>query len=238
MRGCLFTLLLGAVVIALVVVVGLPQVAAGMVTTAVTAAGLRADDTTVTVSSDPPTDLVGLHADRVRIRASDALFRGLAIGALDLQLGDVALLDRTVGTVSGSLKDVTVENLGGREVTLDAITLGGESGDITASTIVPGAQAERLIADAIEERTGVRPTNVTLRSPDRLEADVGVTVGGSLDVTVDGGVVLAVDDNPLGVESITLVEPGGDLPIRITDVRVTRDGDLRLDGDLSIGLLG
>ena len=55
---------------------------------------------------------------------------------------------------------------------------------------------------------------------------------------LDGDVVLAVDDNPLGVESLTLVEAGGDLPIRITDVRVTRDGDLRLDGDLSIGLLG
>lgn len=238
MRGCLFTLLLGAVVIALIVVVGLPQIAAGMVTTAVTAAGLHADDTTVTVSSDPPTDLVGLHADRVRIRATDALFRGLAIGSLDLELGDVALLDRTIRDVDGTLKDVRVENLGGREVTLDEMTVGGESGDITASTVIPGAQAERLIADAIEERTGVRPTSVTLRSPDRLEADVGVTVGGTLDVTVDGDVVLAVDDNPLGVESLTLVEGGGDLPIRITDVRVTRDGDLRLDGDLSIVLLG
>ncbi|HET7830543.1 MAG TPA: hypothetical protein VFL03_13355, partial [Candidatus Limnocylindrales bacterium] len=173
MRGCLFTLLLGAAVIALIVVVGLPQVAAGMVTTAVTTAGLRADDTTVTVSSDPPTDLVGLHADRVRIRASDALFRGLAIGNLDIRLGDVALLSRTIGEVDGTLKDVTVDNLGGREVTLDEIAIGGKSGDITASTVIPGAQAERLIADAIEERTGVRPTDVTLSSPDRLEADIG-----------------------------------------------------------------
>lgn len=238
MRGCLFTLLLGAVVIALIIVVGLPQVAAGMITTAVTAAGLHADDTTVTVSSDPPTDLVGLHADRVRIKASDALFRGLTIGALDLRLGDVALIDRTIGEINGTLQDVTVDDLGGRKVTLDEITVGGESGDITASTVIPGSQAERLIADAIEQRTGVRPNDVSLRSPDRLEADVGVTVGGSLDVTVDGDVVLAVDDNPLGVESVTLLEAGGDLPIRITRVRVTDDGDLRLDGDLAINLLG
>ena len=95
MRGCLFTLAFGAVVIALIVVVGLPQVAAGMVTTAVTAAGLQADDTTVTVSSDPPTDLVGLHADRVRVRATDATFRDLAIGRLDLVLRDVSILDRS-----------------------------------------------------------------------------------------------------------------------------------------------
>ena len=57
-----------------------------MVTAAVTAAGLQADDTTVTVSSDPPTDLIGLHADRVRVRATDATFRDLAIGELDLVL--------------------------------------------------------------------------------------------------------------------------------------------------------
>ena len=65
-----------------------------MVTTAVTAAGLQADDTTVTVSSDPPTDLIGLHADRVRVRATDATFRDLAIGELDLVLRDVSILDR------------------------------------------------------------------------------------------------------------------------------------------------
>ena len=97
MRGCLFTLAFGAAVIALIVVVGLPQVAAGMVTGAVTAAGLQADDTTVTVSSDPPTDLIGLHADRVRVRATDATFRDLAIGELDLVLRDVSILDRSAG---------------------------------------------------------------------------------------------------------------------------------------------
>ena len=238
MRGCLFTLALGAVVIALIVVVGLPQVAAGMVTTALTAAGLQADDTTVTVSSDPPTDLVGLRADRVRVRASDATFRGLAIGSLDLRLGDVGLLDRTIGAVDGRLGEVTVADLGGGPVTLDEITIAGQSGDITATTVIPGAQAERLIADAIAQRTGVRPDAVELLPPDRLEASLGVTVGGTLDVTVDGDVVLAVDDNPLGVESVVLLRGGQDLPIRLRDVLVTPGGDLQLDGDLAIGLLG
>ena len=60
MRGCLFTLLLGAVAIALLVFVGLPQVAAGILTGAVTAAGLQADDTTVTVSSELNVLLVGI----------------------------------------------------------------------------------------------------------------------------------------------------------------------------------
>ena len=81
MRGCLFTLLLGAIVIGLFVVVVLPAIAAGALTAGVEAAGLQSDDTIVTVSSDPPTDLLGLHADQVRIRATDATFRGLEIGS-------------------------------------------------------------------------------------------------------------------------------------------------------------
>ena len=77
MRGCLFTLLLGAVAIALLVTIGLPQVYAGVLTGALSAAGLHADDTTVHVASDPPTDLLGLHADTVTVTATDATFRGM-----------------------------------------------------------------------------------------------------------------------------------------------------------------
>src|SRR5512147_270207 len=106
MRGCLFTLLLGGVALVLLVVIGLPRVAAGVLTSAVGAAGLQADDTTVTVSTDPPTDLLGLHADRVRIRATDATFRDLEIGALDIELREMAIIDRTAQEVDGRLTDV------------------------------------------------------------------------------------------------------------------------------------
>ena len=238
MRGCMFTLAFGAVVIALIVVVGLPQVAAGMVTTAVTAAGLQADDTTVTVSSDPPTDLVGLHADRVRVRATDATFRDLAIGRLDLVLRDVSILDRSAGGVEGSLTDVTIADLGGREVTLDEIAVAGGGDDVTATTVIDGGVAEGLIADAVEERTGGRPDSVSLEAPDRLTIRAGIEVGGTLDVDGAGNLVLEVDDNPLGLEQVILLRGGEDLPIRLTDVLVTPAGDLQLDGDLAIGLLG
>ena len=50
--------------------------------------------------------------------------------------------------------------------------------------------------------------------------------------------MLEVDDNPLGLEEVILLRGGEDLPIRLTDVLVTPDGDLQLDGDLAIGLLG
>ena len=112
MRGCLFTLLLGAIVIGFVIVVGLPAAAAGILTAGLSTAGLVADDTTVTVTSDPPTDFLGLRADSVRVTATDATFRGMEIGALDLALGDVQILERTAGSVDGQLTDVTLHGCG------------------------------------------------------------------------------------------------------------------------------
>jgi hypothetical protein len=238
MKGCLFTLLLGGVAIALIVVIGLPQVAAGALTSAVTAAGLEADDTTVTVSSDPPTDLVGLRADRVRIRATDATFRGLQIGALDLELQGVAILDRTAETVDGRLTDVVIENIGGREVVLGAITVAGGGDEITATTTFPGRDAERLLADVGEAQLGTRPKSVTLSSPNRVTIDMGFDIQGTLNVSEDGDLVLVVSDSPLVNDEVVLLRGGEDLPIRLTGVRVTDDGDLRLSGDLEIGILG
>lgn len=239
MRGCLFTLLLGAVVIALVVTIGLPQVAAGLLTSAVTAAGLEADDTTVTVSSDPPTDLIGLQADRVRIRATDATFRGLRIGALDLELQDVAILARTAAEVDGRLTDVVVENIGGREVELAEITVSGDEDGVRAATTVPAATARRLVADAVAREVGVQPDSVTLSSPNRIAVEAsGVEVDGTLDVDADGNLRVIVDDSPLGGGDIVLLRGGEDLPIHLTGIRVTQDGDLRLTGDLAIGILG
>jgi hypothetical protein len=238
MKGCLFILLLGGAALALIVVIGLPQVAAGVITSAVTAAGLEADDTTVTVSSDPPTDLLGLTADRVRVRATDATFRGLRIGKLDLELGGVAILDRTADTVDGRLTDVVIENIGGREVELAAITVAGGGDEITATTTVPGADVERLIADAAQSMTGTRPKSVTLTAPNRVVVDIGSDVEGTLDVNEGGDLVILVPDSPLPSNEIVLLRGGEDLPIRLTGVRVTEEGDLRLAGDLEIGIFG
>jgi hypothetical protein len=239
MRGCLFTLLLGGAIIALLVVVGLPQVAAGVLTSAVSAAGLQADDTTVTVTSDPPTDLVGLHADRVTIHATDATFRGLAIGSVDLELYGMALLDRSADEVDGVLTDVTVPDVGGTDLTLDSISLGGGGDTITATTTIDAAQAETLIADAIERRTGARPTSVQLSSPNVVTVELGgATVGGVLDLTEAGDLTVTMADTPLGAVDGTLLHAGTDLPIRLTGLVVTPAGDLRLSGDLSIGILG
>jgi hypothetical protein len=238
-RGCLFTLLLGAVAIALLVVIGLPAVYAGVLTGALGAAGLQADDTTVKVASDPPTDLLGLHADTVTVTASDATFRGLRIGQLDLVLRDVAVLDRTAGAVDGTLRSVTVD-VDGRPVVLEEISVSGDTSGIAATTVVDGSEAERLIADAVEARVGARPASVALVAPDTLTVELaaGITVTGTLDVDAAGNLVVRLADDPAGIGTLVLLRGGTDLPMRLTDVRVTKAGNLRLAGDLAIGILG
>lgn len=239
MRGCLFTLLLGAIVVGFGIVVGLPAAAAGILTAGLSTAGLVADDTTVTVTSDPPTDFLGLRADRVRVTATDATFRGMEIGALDLALGDVQLLERTAGTVDGELTDVTLTGGGGQRVNLERITLLGGPDGITTTTEIPNGAAEELITDAVEAQVGRRPTSVTLRAPDRVSFVLGgTTVAGQLGVTPDGDLVVRGDDALTQGHEVVLVRGGKDLPIELTSVQVTGAGDVRLTGDLTIGILG
>jgi len=239
-RGCLFTLILAIGVIAVLVVVGLPAVYAGVLTAGVGAAGLQADDTTVKVSSNPPTDLLGLRADTVHLTATDATFRGMAIGELDLTLGDVAILDRTAGSIDGELRDVTIEGIGGEPLELGRITVVGGGDQITATTVIPNAQVKALVSDAVEDRTGIRPLDVRLARPDELviEAAPGLEVRGRLEVVPGGNLVMEVDDGPLAGTPVVLLEGGNGLPIELTSVRVTDGGDLRLSGELAISLLG
>ena len=238
MRGCLFIVALAIVAIVLVIVVGLPAFAAGMLTAGVSAAGLQAADTTVTVSSDPPTDLVGLHADRVRVRATDATFRGLRIGALDVTLGDVALVERTAARVDGRLQDVVAPNVGGRPLSVASIVLSGGGQAVHAATTIPSAEAESLIADGIESALGAHPDDVTLSAPDRVTVTLGpATVHGRL-VVSGGNLVAHVLDGPAAGQDVVLLRGGEDLPIRLTSVTVTAAGDLRLVGDLAVGILG
>jgi hypothetical protein len=104
--------------------------------------------------------------------------------------------------------------------------------------VIDRAVAEALVAEAVRTRTGITPRSVRLTAPDRLRVDAGVPVDGRLSVNAGGDLVVRLVDDPLGIGDIVLLRGGDDLPIRLTDVTVTSAGDLRLDGDLSVGILG
>ncbi len=236
MRGCLFIALLGAVVAAFVIAVFLPVIAAGVITAGLGAGGLAADDTTVTVTSDPPTDLLGLHADMVRIRATDATFRGMAIGSLELDLGDVQVLERTAGTIAGRLNDVEIPAPGGGRIVIPTITLEGGGDSIATTTVIPRAALRRLVADTVESATGTRPSSVVLSAPDRVEVKVaGIAAPGRL--AVRGGDLVLLGEGAIAGTDATLLRGGQDLPIEIGSARVTGSGGLRLTGTLAAGIL-
>ena len=159
MRGCLFTLVLGA---------GRHRAPRRRRAAAdrrrrasrpaVTAAGLQADDTTVTSASDPPTDLLGLHADRVRVtrdrrdlpRPRDRLARPRAPRRLD---------PRPHGRRRRGQPPTSTDRRPRRPERRARARSPSRAAadDVTATTVIDGAEAEGLVADAVEERTGVRP---------------------------------------------------------------------------------
>lgn len=237
MRGCLFTLVLAAVVVALIVVVGLPAVAAGVLTAGVRAAGLQSNDLTVNVSSDPPWDLLLLHADRVRIRATSATYQNLQIGALDVTMTHVALIDRTVDTVGGQLTGVTVPNVAGRPLGLPAITLSGGGADVMASTTIAAVDAQTLVAAEIANVIGVNlpASAVHLSSPNRVTVKSGtMTLSATLAIDANGNLVATAPSLP----AVTVLRAGEDIPLRLTSVKVDAAGGLTLAGDLAVSLLG
>ncbi len=236
MRGCLFTVVLASAVAALLVFIGLPAAAAGLLTAGVGAAGLQADDTTVNVSADPPWDLVWLQADRVRVRATTATFRGLQIGALDVTLSDVSVLGRTAGGVAGRLTGVTIPNVAGQPLGLSAINLGGGGDQITASTTIAAADARALVAAEIASVVGITvpASAVHLSAPDKVVVKAVVTVTATLSADKDGNLVATA----AGLAPVTLLHAGEDVPIRFTSVEVDAAGNVALAGTLAVGLLG
>lgn len=236
MRGCLFTLLLASVVVALAVFLGLPALASGLVTAGLTAAGLQADDTTVTVQANPPTDLLSGHADRVVVHATDATFRGLRIGSLALTLEAVDVFDRTAGQVDGTLADVRLpEEAGG--ASLRTVTISGGGDRLLASTVVSKGDVEARVADEIEQRTGVRPAFVRLVAPDRLVVKAGgETIRGRFRAA-GGDLVVEITSGPGEGSDIVLLRGGEDLPLEIRTVEVTGEAGLHIEGELAIGFL-
>jgi hypothetical protein len=236
-RGCLFTLALAAVVVALIVVVGLPAMAAGLLTAAVRAAGLQSDNLAVVVTAEPPWDLVGLHADRVRVRATSATYQSLQIGSLDVTLSDVSLADRSARGVDGQLTGVTVPDVAGEPLGLAAVTLSGGGSEVDATTAIAAVDARALVAREISGATGLSlpVTAIRMVAPNTVSIKAaGLTAVAKLSVDAAGDLVATVPS--LGPVKVLSASAG--VPIRLTSITVDSAGGLVLGGRLEVGLLG
>ena len=222
MRGCLFVLLLGAAVAVGAVLFAGPTVVGGAATVVLAASGFSGEDTTVEVLAEPRTELLRLHADEMRIRSQDATFGEVRAGEVDLTLVDVDLGARAFGEIRGTLEGVLIERAGAADIRVQRVLIDGESPRPTARLTLLAAEAELLAADAIEEATGQRPTEVSLEAPDRLIFTVGgITAGGRLLVDAEGGLILdpAVDILP----EVDVFRPDPSVPLVLTGLTIAPD---------------
>jgi hypothetical protein len=233
MRGCLTFLLFVAILVGAIAWVGAATAGSAGITAALAASGLSGTDTKVTVTANPPLELVSLHADSVRVQTKDAQWNDLRAATLDLTLDDVSLGSRSFASIKGRLTGVQMTSAG-TTLSSGLVTLTGSSTKATATiSVAPGA-VSALAMDAAERTTGTRPSKVTLSPPDKLALIVGDTaVAGRLAIDSGGALVALVQ----GVGTVQLLAPDARNPFTFTSVTVTPDGGLTLGARVDLGSL-
>ena len=230
MRGCLSVLLLAVVLVVVGIWFAGPPIAAGVVQTALTSAGLRADHLDVVVQADPPLELALGRADRITVDGTNVQWDRHPAASMHLALSDVNLVDRSAARTTGKLVgvDLGVEP-NGSEATIE-IAGEGPSADVTI-TIDP-ATAEAIAAAAFAQQTGIRPSSVSFRSPNVIQFSAGsLNASGAMSVEADGSLAVST---PQG--TVTVLDADATQPIQLTDVAVEGD-EIVLTGFVDVAAL-
>jgi hypothetical protein len=218
MRSCLIQVLILIAVVFALLWFGLPLGASWLATNALNASGFSGTNTKVDVSSNPPPVLLTGHADSIHLTSTQASVGDLHASTIDFTLGDVSLLDRTVGTIDGSLTGVKVPAPDGKPVVVDTASVKGEASNAQATLKLARSQVETLAAQQLKSQTGISGT-VTLAAPNKLTIKVGgqsqpgtlVVKNGELDLVPDGSglptatLLKSGDGNPFTLQSVTIV---------------------------------
>ena len=220
MRSCLFQVIAAIVVVLAVLWFALPPVASAVATAALNSSGFSGTDTKVEVSSSPPLALLTLRADRVHITATNAGIAGLHCDSLDVTLGDVGLLNRSMDTVSGTLRGVQVSAPSGDPIDIDTITLGGPGTATIATATLTMPEAQALAESQLRIQTGLTGT-IKLKAPNVVVLSLaGRSATGRL-ITANGALILVPDSNAL--PSVTLIAPSDSNPLHVNSVLVGSD---------------
>jgi hypothetical protein len=225
-RGCLTFLLVVAATVLIASWLFLPAAAAGVMTGALGPAGFSGSGTALTVTADPPIALLGLHADRIRVRSTNATFHEVRMARVDVSLGDVGLLDRTAGSVDGKLTGVEIDQPGGAPIRASSVVLSGSSAAIRATLTLSTEDVSAIARSAFAGVAGASPSRVTLARPDRVTVVVGAqSLAGRLVVDAAGALVFHPTIPVAGITGdIYLIRPGPDVPLRIRTVSLAPTG--------------
>jgi hypothetical protein len=218
MRSCLIQVLILIAVVFALLWFGLPLGASWLATNALNASGFSGTNTKVDVSSNPPPVLLTGHADSIHLTSTQASVGDLHASTIDFTLGDVSLLNRTVGTIDGSLTGVKVPAPDGKPVVVDTASVKGEASKAQATLKLARSQVETLAAQQLKSQTGISGT-VTLAAPNKLTIKVGgqsqpgtlVVKNGELDLVPDSSglptatLLKSGDGNPFTLQSVTIV---------------------------------
>jgi hypothetical protein len=233
MRGCLFVLIVAAVVLSAGAWFGSPVLASTVITAALGNAGYSAASSTVTVTSDPPPKLLLGRADRVEISGTDVDFRTFHAATLNLVLTDVDVVGRTAARISGRITDAELRTADGIATTAD-VDIDGAARAAEATIVVDAATVDRVVKAAFKQKFGATVTSTELVAPDILRIrSTGATLEGRLLVDADGAIALSTS---LGSTAILSLDDS--FPLRLRAVGVV-GGDLRIDATLDAeALLG
>ena len=231
MRGCLSVLILAAGAVLAAAWFGGPTLAGVVVERSLDSAGFVAAERSVTVSSDPPLEILAGHADRVTIRATRATVRDLTAARLVLTLTNVDLVGGKFSGVDGQLDDVGIPSVDGSSVDARTVTVRGRAAAATATVRIDAAVLEALFAKAIRRETGLSVAGLSLTAPDRIRFTAGLTISGRLAIGPDGSLLIAATS---GDARFTVFRPNADL--RLTSVAVSGT-ELVLTGTTDLGNL-
>jgi hypothetical protein len=213
----LIQLLITAAVIFALLWFGLPFGASWLATNALHAAGFTGTETKVEVSANLPPRILFGHADTIRLTSSQVYVGDLHAATIDLTLGDVNLIDRSVGTVSGTLTGVSVPAINGDPATIDTATLDGSGTSAKTTLSISYAEVQSLAVSQLKAQAGITGT-VKLAAPDAVTVTIhGQSAPGHL-VVKDGALIMVPVSDSL--PTVTLIEAGGGNPFKLQSVAV------------------